>query len=214
MSSRLPSLPRATTPIPSSGAPGTRSSRAAASARWMARSAKSDNNSVARSNDNSPARSPSATVRARPVRWRRSSLSIPSDVTERAAATAASEPCRKNLSTSSGKAVAASARNGAHSRARSSAFSRFANNSAVLVRAFLRENRRLDETRCAYSRSLPTMDAERRNTAAEISMDRRVIRVDVPPAHAGITAALRRAFSPVGADPCEQDFSDLLRKLN
>jgi hypothetical protein len=58
------------------------------------------------------------------------------------------------------------------------------------------------------------MDAERRSSAADISMDRRVIRVDIPPAHAGITAALRRAFSPAGADPCEQDFSDLLRKLN
>lgn len=45
-------------------------------------------------------------------------------------------------------------------------------------------------------------------------MDRRIIRVDIPPTHAGITAALRRAFSPVNEDPCEQDFSDLLRRLN
>jgi hypothetical protein len=45
-------------------------------------------------------------------------------------------------------------------------------------------------------------------------MDRRIIRVDIPPAHAGITAALRRAFSPVNDDSCEQDFSDLLRRLN
>ncbi|HET7816429.1 MAG TPA: hypothetical protein VFK58_02495 [Sphingomicrobium sp.] len=45
-------------------------------------------------------------------------------------------------------------------------------------------------------------------------MDRRVIRVDIPPAHAGITAALRRAFAPMCADPCERDFSELLRKLN
>jgi hypothetical protein len=59
------------------------------------------------------------------------------------------------------------------------------------------------------------MDTERRPTAvSDISMDRRIIRVDIPPAHAGITAALRRAFSPVPADACEQDFSDLLRKLN
>jgi len=48
----------------------------------------------------------------------------------------------------------------------------------------------------------------------DISMDRRIIRVDIPPAHAGITAALRRAFSPVNDDDCEQDFSDLLRRLN
>jgi hypothetical protein len=59
------------------------------------------------------------------------------------------------------------------------------------------------------------METERRSTACtDISMDRRIIRVDIPPAHAGITAALRRAFSPVNDDPCEQDFSDLLRRLN
>ncbi|HEU0285105.1 MAG TPA: hypothetical protein VFR52_08180 [Sphingomicrobium sp.] len=45
-------------------------------------------------------------------------------------------------------------------------------------------------------------------------MDRRIIRVDIPPAHAGITAALRRAFSPVNDDAREDDFSDLLRRLN
>ena len=45
------------------------------------------------------------------------------------------------------------------------------------------------------------------------AVDRRMIRVDVPPAHAGITAALRRAFGAV-ADPCEPQFADLLRRLN
>ena len=45
-------------------------------------------------------------------------------------------------------------------------------------------------------------------------MDRKIIRVDFPPAHAGITAALRRAFEGSPADPCERDFADLLRKLN
>jgi hypothetical protein len=59
------------------------------------------------------------------------------------------------------------------------------------------------------------MDSDRRsNGASEVNMDRRVIRVDIPPAHAGITAALRRAFSPVNDDPCERDLSDLLRRLN
>ena len=40
------------------------------------------------------------------------------------------------------------------------------------------------------------MKLERENVAASEldSMDRRVIRVDIPPAHAGVTAALRRAF--------------------
>ena len=60
-----------------------------------------------------------------------------------------------------------------------------------------------------------TMDTERPTAPArDISMDRRIIRVDIPPAHAGITAALRRAFSPANDAPCEQDFSDLLRRLS
>jgi hypothetical protein len=59
------------------------------------------------------------------------------------------------------------------------------------------------------------MDTDRRsNGASEVNMDRRVIRVDIPPAHAGITAALRRAFSPVNDDSRERDFSELLRRLN
>jgi hypothetical protein len=59
------------------------------------------------------------------------------------------------------------------------------------------------------------MDTERRsNGASDINMDRRIIRVDIPPAHAGITAALRRAFSPVSEEPCERDLSELLRRLS
>ena len=59
------------------------------------------------------------------------------------------------------------------------------------------------------------MDTERPiATATDISMDRRIIRVDIPPAHAGITAALRRAFAPVNEDRRESDFDDLLRRLN
>jgi len=46
------------------------------------------------------------------------------------------------------------------------------------------------------------------------SMDRRVIRVDMPPTHAGITAALRRAFEAAASEPCDRDFTELLRKLN
>ncbi len=48
----------------------------------------------------------------------------------------------------------------------------------------------------------------------EFPMDRRVIRVDFPPAHAGITAALRRAFEAAAAEPCDRDFAELLRQLN
>jgi hypothetical protein len=47
-----------------------------------------------------------------------------------------------------------------------------------------------------------------------IPMDRRVIRVDIPPAQAGITAALRRAFEAAASEPCDRDFAELLRKLN
>jgi hypothetical protein len=46
------------------------------------------------------------------------------------------------------------------------------------------------------------------------SMDSRIIRVDMPPTHAGITAALRRAFEAAAGEPCSRDFADLLRKLN
>jgi hypothetical protein len=60
------------------------------------------------------------------------------------------------------------------------------------------------------------MKAESERLAAtELNaMDRQVIRVDVPPTHAGITAALRRAFEAAASEPCDRDFADLLRKLN
>jgi hypothetical protein len=45
-------------------------------------------------------------------------------------------------------------------------------------------------------------------------MDRRIIRVDIPPAHAGITAALRRAFQAAEEEPCDRDFDELIRQLN
>jgi hypothetical protein len=59
------------------------------------------------------------------------------------------------------------------------------------------------------------MKLERDTVAAPelISMDRRVIRIDIPPVHAGITAALRRAFE-AAADPSDRDFEELLRRLN
>lgn len=60
------------------------------------------------------------------------------------------------------------------------------------------------------------MKLERETVAASEmnSMDRRVIRVDMPPTHAGITAALRRAFESAASEPCDRDFADLLRRLN
>jgi hypothetical protein len=58
------------------------------------------------------------------------------------------------------------------------------------------------------------MKSEPHHLAALDIMDRRVIRVDIPPAHAGITAALRRAFEAAGTEPCDRDFDELLRRLN
>lgn len=60
------------------------------------------------------------------------------------------------------------------------------------------------------------MKLERENVvASDVNcLDRRVIRVEIPPAHAGITAALRRAFEAAANEPCDRDFADLLRKLN
>ena len=60
------------------------------------------------------------------------------------------------------------------------------------------------------------MKLERENVAASElnNMDRRIIRVDIPPAHAGITAALRRAFEAAASEPSDRDFAELLRKLN
>jgi len=46
------------------------------------------------------------------------------------------------------------------------------------------------------------------------ALDRKIIRVDIPSAHAGITAALRRAFAQAAAEPCDRDFGELLRKLS
>jgi hypothetical protein len=46
------------------------------------------------------------------------------------------------------------------------------------------------------------------------SMDRQLIQLEFPPAHAGIMAALRRAFEAAASEPCDRDFSELLRRLN
>jgi hypothetical protein len=46
------------------------------------------------------------------------------------------------------------------------------------------------------------------------AVDRQMIRVDLMPGHAGITAALRRAFQAAASEPCDRDFAELLRRLN
>ena len=52
-----------------------------------------------------------------------------------------------------------------------------------------------------------------KKAAAEVSMDRRIIRVELPPAHAGVTAALRRAFAAVPTGQTDREFSELLERL-
>jgi len=44
--------------------------------------------------------------------------------------------------------------------------------------------------------------------------DRQVIQVDFTATHAGITAALRRAFEAAAQEPSDRDFAELLRRLN
>jgi hypothetical protein len=59
------------------------------------------------------------------------------------------------------------------------------------------------------------MKFEHENAAASDNhIGRQVIRVDVPPSHAGIMAALRRAFEAAASEPYERDFAELLRRLN
>ena len=60
------------------------------------------------------------------------------------------------------------------------------------------------------------MKFEREDVAAGkwSKVDRRVIRVDTPPSHAGITAALRRAFEEAATEPCDRDFAEILRRLH
>jgi hypothetical protein len=55
---------------------------------------------------------------------------------------------------------------------------------------------------------------EKYTRSEQNAIDRRVIRVDVPASHAGITAALRRAFEAAASEPCDRDFAEPLRKLN
>ena len=45
-------------------------------------------------------------------------------------------------------------------------------------------------------------------------MDRQIIQVEIQPTHAGITAALRRAFEAAASEPSDRDFAELLRRLN
>ena len=58
--------------------------------------------------------------------------------------------------------------------------------------------------------------AELKEAAAELHMERRIIRVESLPDQAGIAAALRRAFAagPLDAKDTDAMFDDLLKRLH
>ena len=58
------------------------------------------------------------------------------------------------------------------------------------------------------------LERERLVTPELNALDRRIIQLDMPSAHAGIMTALRRAFEAAASEPCDRDFAELLRKLN
>jgi hypothetical protein len=59
------------------------------------------------------------------------------------------------------------------------------------------------------------MMAQKKSMAtAMMDLDRRPIRIDMPPEHAGVMTALRRAFQAAACEPSDRDFAELLRKLN
>lgn len=58
------------------------------------------------------------------------------------------------------------------------------------------------------------MKAKKTMATASIDLDRRPIRLDLPPEHAGVMSALRRAFQAAANEPTDRDFAELLRKLN
>jgi hypothetical protein len=59
------------------------------------------------------------------------------------------------------------------------------------------------------------MEGEKKSMeAAVMDWDRRPIRVDMPPEHMGVMAALRRAFQAAANEPSDRDFAELLRRLN
>ncbi|MBV8907377.1 MAG: hypothetical protein JOZ20_00075 [Sphingomonas sp.] len=86
----------------------------------------------------------------------------------------------------------------------------------VPLRPFQRCANDLQETSSEHESFAMQMKLEPESVSASDlnTSDRQVIRVDVPPTHAGIMAALRRAFEAAASEPCDRDFAELLRKLN
>ena len=59
-----------------------------------------------------------------------------------------------------------------------------------------------------------TKEDDIRLAAGPGGIDRRIIRLDEQPSHAGIMSALRRAFEAAASEPSDRDFAELLRQLN
>jgi hypothetical protein len=201
---------------PRSSAPGTRSSIAVRTAQSIATSEKSESRRVASSSENSPDKSPSATASANPRRLTRSIASTPSSTAPSARVAAAAGPRSINASATSGSAAIESRRNGECRRARASTLARDplrASRFMTAARSFTSGN---DGNPKQIRSFVDLMKLEQAIvSAADVNaMDRQVIRVNTPAAHAGITAALRRAFEAAATDPCDRDFAELLRRLN
>jgi len=58
------------------------------------------------------------------------------------------------------------------------------------------------------------MHGKREHRGDGADADRKMIRVDLPQSHSGITAALRRAFEAAANEPSDHDFAALLARLN
>jgi hypothetical protein len=58
------------------------------------------------------------------------------------------------------------------------------------------------------------MHGKRQHDWDSVEAGQKMIRVDVPQSHSGITAALRRAFEAAANEPSEHDFAALLARLN
>jgi hypothetical protein len=58
------------------------------------------------------------------------------------------------------------------------------------------------------------MHGKRLDDWDSVDADRKMIRVQVPQSHSGITAALRRAFEAAANEPSDHDFAALLARLN
>jgi hypothetical protein len=58
------------------------------------------------------------------------------------------------------------------------------------------------------------MHGKRQHDWNSADAGRKMIRVDLPNSHSGITAALRRAFEAAANEPSDHDFEALLARLN